>query len=282
MANPQPTREAIATHLRTFSHEKSSPITEKEWNRHPERLCTGTSVRRLFQQSSWHDVLRDCGITPRDPSSPAYVAHWILAFYAQQRRWPIRRDFKRPCSHWVIKRVFREADNAVAAAVQAKDMLKTLEAQGIVLAEYLTSHFITVRPQPLPSTAPIPASAIIYGAPIPYDLFRFAPQFENDVLVLFGTLLGSGKLKPRFLIESVNPNRFPDCKALRYVPGRKGYVDTWIEFEVRSYDFFHHGHTTREEGCDYIVCWEDNWPSDRPRPKPQIPALSEYITVPRP
>jgi hypothetical protein len=279
VAHSQPSLEAIAAQLRAFSQVKGGPITEDEWNRHPERLCSGTTVRRRFQQSSWHDVLRACGITPREPRSLAYVAHWILAFHAQYQRWPKRRDFQRPCSHWLVKQVFHEADNAVAAAVQhAKDLLKTLQAHGGVLAEYLASHSITVSPHSLPSMAPVPASALIYGAPTGYELFPYSPQFEHDVLVLFGMLVGAGKLKPRFLIEGMHPNRFPDGKAKRYVPGRKGYIDVWIEFEVRSYDYYLQEHTTRGERCDYSVCWEDNWPSDMPRPRPQILPLRACIS----
>lgn len=44
MAHPPPTREAIAPRLRALSHAKGGPITEKEWHRHPERLCTATST----------------------------------------------------------------------------------------------------------------------------------------------------------------------------------------------------------------------------------------------
>jgi hypothetical protein len=41
-----------------------------------------------------------------------------------------------------VKKVFHEPDNAVAVAIQyAKDLLKTLEAQGGVLAEYLAKPF---------------------------------------------------------------------------------------------------------------------------------------------
>jgi hypothetical protein len=125
--------------------------------------------------------------------------------------------------------------------------------------------------------APVPTSTLIYGAPTSDDLFLCSPRFENELLVLFGMLVGAGKLKRRFLIESVHPNRFPDCKARRYVPGQKGDIDAWIEFEVRSYDYFLHGHTTRGEPCDYIVYWEANWPSDMPRPRPQILPLRECI-----
>jgi hypothetical protein len=282
MAKSPPSLEAIVTQLREFSKAKGSPITEKEWNHHLEHLCGGTTVRHLFEQSSWHDVLRDCGITPRHTSSPTYVAHWILAFYAEQGRWPMWRDFKRPCSHWVVKRVFQDAENAVAAAVQlAKDTLKTLEAQGVVLTEYLKSHFITVQPQRLPSTASVLSSARFFGTPTGFELFPYAPTCENGVLVLFGILVGSDRLKPRFLVESVAGQQFPDCRGKRYVPGRKAYTDVAIEFELRSADYLTHGHPARDEPCDYLICWENDWPVDVARPRPQILALAEVLGVGR-
>jgi hypothetical protein len=277
MANSPPSLEQIAAQLRAFSYAKGHPITEREWNRHPERLCGSTTVRRLFQQS-WNGILRTSGITPRDPRSPDYVANWILAFYAQEQRWPQRRDFKRPCSHWVVKRVFRDADNAVAAAVQlAQDQRKRLTVEGIGLAEYLADHFVTVSPQPLPSTRMVPASALLYGLPTGYEHFPHAPRFEVEVVALFMHLGGAGRLRPRFIVESISPSRFPDCKAKQFVPGRKAYIDVWIEFEVRSADYLLHGHMSREERCDYIVCWEDNWPAEVSKPRLQILALKAFV-----
>jgi len=274
MAKSPPSLEAIAAQVRAFSSTKGGPITEREWNRHPERLCSGTAVRRLFQRSSWHDVLRDCGVTPHDPRSSAYVAHWVLAYHAERHRWPQKRDFHRPCGYWLVKKVFHEADNAVAAAVQhAKDLLKTLEAQGVGLAEYLANHFITVTPRRLPSTAPVAASARLYGAPTGYRWFPYAPTCENGVLVLFGMLVRDGRLKPEFLVESVSAHVSPDSMVKRYVPGRQGYIDESIEFKLRSADY----RAGRDKPCDYLVCWEDNWPVGVPRPTAHILSLAEVI-----
>jgi hypothetical protein len=146
MAQAEPSLEAIAAQLRAFSRAKGGPVSEREWNAHPARLCGATTVRRRFRQP-WNAILRTCGVTPRDTRDPAYVAHWVLAFYAREQRWPRRRDFKRPCSHWVVKRVFRDADNAVAAAVQlAQDTLRRLTREGVTLTHYLAHHFLTVPP----------------------------------------------------------------------------------------------------------------------------------------
>lgn len=278
MPQAQPSHEAIAAQLRAFSRAKGGPVTEREWNAHPERLCGATTVRRLFQRP-WNEILRACGITPRDTRDPAYVAYWVLAFYAQETRWPRRRDFKRPCSHWVVKHVFRHADNAVAAAVQlARDTLTTLTREGVTLTEYLAHHFLTVSPQPLPSTRSVPASAVLYGLPTGYAPFPHAPRSEVEVVALFMHLGGAGKLRPRFVVESIHPRRFPDCKAKQFVPGRKGWIDVWIAFEVRSSEYLRQGHASRGERCDYLVCWEDDWPVAVPKPRPRILALRPRLS----
>ena len=93
-------------------------------------------------------------------------------------------------------------------------------------------------------------------APSCGELLRFraldhAPTSESAVIFLFGLVaeeLG-------FVLESLGPS-FPDAAGRRRVEG--GWQRVRIEFEQRSRNFHAHGHDP--QGCDLIVCWEDNWP----------------------
>ena len=89
-----------------------------------------------------------------------------------------------------------------------------------------------------------------YGQPFHFPGFLHEPVNEQGVVLLFGAMakdLG-------FAVESVTGG-FPDCEAKRRVG------ETWervrIEFEFQSRNFVTHRHDA--QGCDLIVCWEDNW-----------------------
>ncbi len=99
-------------------------------------------------------------------------------------------------------------------------------------------------------------SGRVYGAPMDFGNLIYEPTNEQGVVFLFGMVskhLG-------FSIEYLGPD-FPDCEAKRYIDGRRGggQQPVRIEFEYRSRDFKHNA-----DGCDLIVCWEDNWGSDCP------------------
>jgi hypothetical protein len=94
--------------------------------------------------------------------------------------------------------------------------------------------------------------APMYGTPMVNAPLMFCPTNEAGVSVLFGAVhreLG-------FAILQVQ-NGFPDCEAMQEVePGRCQRKK--IEFEFLSRNFLAHMHPL--DGCDLIVCWEDNWP----------------------
>jgi len=95
-----------------------------------------------------------------------------------------------------------------------------------------------------------------YGSPIHFGNLIYEPTNEQGVVFLFGMIskmLG-------FSIEYIGTD-FPDCEGKRYVAGkRKGMQQSVrIEFEYRSRDYDH-----PIEGCDVIVCWEDNWEDNCP------------------
>lgn len=91
-----------------------------------------------------------------------------------------------------------------------------------------------------------------YGKPLNYENLVYGPANEQGVVLLFAIM--SKHL--RYNIEGVWQDSFPDCEATRVERGgRRRRVK--IEFEYKSKDFVSHGHDPN--GCDVLVCWEDNW-----------------------
>lgn len=76
------------------------------------------------------------------------------------------------------------------------------------------------------------------------------PGSEMEVVFLFGLLLPHLDLP--LAIDTVR-DAFPDCLARRTDTG----TDVRIEFELYSSNFKQHKHAC--DGCDLIVCWEDDW-----------------------
>ncbi|HUW82033.1 MAG TPA: hypothetical protein VMZ31_04445 [Phycisphaerae bacterium] len=91
---------------------------------------------------------------------------------------------------------------------------------------------------------------VLEGAPLYH-----APENELGVVFLFAHLLRRWRLR----VEEIRAG-FPDCIA--YQKTQNGEKRIRIEFEYRSKSFKTHGHSAR--GCDWLVCWEHNWP-DAPR-----------------
>ena len=100
-----------------------------------------------------------------------------------------------------------------------------------------------------------PGSGRKYGAPLNFGSLIYEPINEQGVVFLFGMVsrwLG-------FSIEYIG-TEFPDCVAKQYIKGRgERQQPVKIEFEFRSRDYDH-----PLDGCDIIVCWEDNWGGDCP------------------
>jgi hypothetical protein len=83
---------------------------------------------------------------------------------------------------------------------------------------------------------------------------KHTPTSEQEVVVLFSLLLPY--LPMRLELDEVH-EQFPDCLAWRIEE------DGWrslirIEFELYASSFRTHGHDP--DGCDLIVCWEDDMP----------------------
>lgn len=80
------------------------------------------------------------------------------------------------------------------------------------------------------------------------------PTSEQEVVVLFSLLLPH--LPMRFELDEVR-EQFPDCLAWQIrADGTRSLVR--IEFELYASSFRLHGHDPN--GCDLIVCWEDDIP----------------------
>lgn len=80
---------------------------------------------------------------------------------------------------------------------------------------------------------------------------QYAPQNELGVVFLFSSVAP----KLRLRIERIQ-SAYPDCVA--YQKTGFGEKRVRIEFEYRSSSFRAHKHD--ERNCDWIVCWEHDWP----------------------
>jgi hypothetical protein len=88
---------------------------------------------------------------------------------------------------------------------------------------------------------------VLDGAPLHY-----APQNELGVIFLFAHILKKYRLR----IDEIRSG-YPDCIA--YQKTGSGERKIRIEFELKSRNFKTQGHDPN--GCDWIVCWEHNWPN---------------------
>ena len=84
---------------------------------------------------------------------------------------------------------------------------------------------------------------------------HYAPENEMGVVFLFSHFAKRWRLK----VDQIRA-QFPDCIAYQKIGGKEKPIR--IEFEFRSRNFRTHGHSAK--GCDWIVCWEHDWP-DAPR-----------------
>ena len=97
------------------------------------------------------------------------------------------------------------------------------------------------------------AKETLVGAPMEFGGLLHEPTNEAGVVFLFGALAR----EMGFLVDGFRPT-FPDCEAKRLVNRTEGrWARVLIEFEFRSSNFLMHGHDAN--GCDLIVCWEDDW-----------------------
>jgi hypothetical protein len=95
---------------------------------------------------------------------------------------------------------------------------------------------------------------------------HYAPENELDVVFLFAYLAKRWRLK----IDEIKSG-YPDCIAYQKTHGKEKRIR--IEFEFKSKSFKSHRH--RAQDCDWIVCWEHNWP-DAPKNLNIVELRREY------
>jgi hypothetical protein len=88
--------------------------------------------------------------------------------------------------------------------------------------------------------------------------FEGSPESELEIAYLLG--VSQQYLPFPFVVTAIN-DAFPDCEGVDPTTGKR----ITIELEVRSRNFLDHRHPPA--GCDYIICWEDNWIGHKPPPK---------------
>ena len=81
---------------------------------------------------------------------------------------------------------------------------------------------------------------------------HYAPLNEQGVVFLFSDYARKNHIR----VEEIRAS-FPDCIA--YQKKAYGEKRIRIEFEYKAKNFLTHGHDPTK--CDWIVCWENNWPS---------------------
>ena len=113
---------------------------------------------------------------------------------------------------------------------------------------------IVIEKEELKAASWSPLGTMTYGAFLNFRGLQHAPVNEQGVVFLFGMVC----YELGFVVEAVRTS-YPDCEAKRRV---KGKPNTWervrIEFEYFSSHFRNHGHDPN--GCDVIVCWQNDWP----------------------
>jgi len=97
------------------------------------------------------------------------------------------------------------------------------------------------------------ASPRLYGEEINFRSLRHAPTNELEVIFLFA--LVSKELG--FNVEAIHAG-YPDCEAKFKVPKKNLLKKVLLEFEFKASNFREHAHDPAR--CDYIVCWENDWP----------------------
>ena len=98
---------------------------------------------------------------------------------------------------------------------------------------------------------------------------QYAPQNELGVVFLFAAIAPRLRLR----VERIQ-SAFPECVA--YQKSGFGEKRIQVEFEYRSSSFCTHKHDATE--CDWLVCWEHDWPEVPPRI--HVVELRRYLALP--
>ena len=119
----------------------------------------------------------------------------------------------------------------------------------------ITKYVRTYKPKALPFRGKSNDAGL--GEPRDFGVMYYAPTSEQGVVALFvGHMKALGFEKLEFIRQG-----FPDACAIK----RTGttYERKFIEFEYKSSGFRQHVNNPkhRDYRCDYVVCWEHNYPT---------------------
>jgi len=98
------------------------------------------------------------------------------------------------------------------------------------------------------------------GEPIDLEVMNYAPTSEQGVVALFAYFMGNLKSHKFVKIEFIRLG-FPDSCVIEKI-GNK-FARKYIEFEFKASKFREHikNKEHREIKCDYVVCWENDFPT---------------------
>ena len=222
-------------------------------------------IYRLFPDGGWSEVLKCAGIT-RHPMHHERLGdddlmrefHKVASELGRQPTWA-QFSARASLSADVVRRRFGGMHGTLK---RYHAWLEENEPDSPLLKTFATKSAQEKSPSTAPADVPGPSEppamwtkkdGIEYGAPIDFRGLRHAPINEQGVVYLFGMV--SSDLG--FTVEAVQ-GAFPDCEAKRRVDDRRNrWQRVRIEFEYRSSHFRDHGHDPN--GCELIVCWEDDW-----------------------
>jgi hypothetical protein len=187
-------------------------------------------VSNAGRMPTWAQLRRETGITDK-VFNQRFGKKGILGVFSHYRKWLEKHQ---PKSNHI---------KLVDSYLEGQGKTKISRTQPVKTG---TSGTTTKWPK---------VSGLEYGPTLNFGNLIYEPTTHDCVIFLFGMVskyLG-------FSIEHIG-KEFPDCVAKQYIKGREGRQQTVkIEFEFRSGDYDH-----PLEGCDIIVCWEDNWVGDCP------------------
>ena len=139
-------------------------------------------------------------------------------------------------------------------AYYRKWRVEASQSDGSTAGQLLKQVVPSARPEPQAAAWSEEDRPQLFGEAVDFRGLRNAPINEQGVVFLFGMV--SAELG--FSIEALQEG-FPDCEG-KYLYDRKKklWAKARIEFEFRASSFRQHGHDSGH--CDFIVCWENDWP----------------------
>lgn len=133
------------------------------------------------------------------------------------------------------------------------DELKVFD--NVLFTRFLYETLPPFRPNEVRETKPLHSLGIL-----------FEPEYEQEVVYLFSVF--HRDLGFPYIIKI--RNEFPDAIVMT----NKKEVKR-VEFEVRASDFISHGHD--RQGCDLIVCWENDMEEEQSKILPKIISIKDSI-----